>query len=392
MKNFYTKIFIFLCALVLQLSLPVALKAQCNCGSGIPATPIKQTITIAPTTISTLVFTFQQFNPAIGTLNCINVEDTITGYSYTGARNTGPDSTAFLFLLSLTNKVSGPGVNITHPFSKVYGYDTLAPYGIPGDSITYGPANIITNPTSGANIGGNAAYLGTGTVNYVYAINGGMITQDGGSNYNSSVSTTIGGTISLTYYYCPAVLLANGLRNFSAAKRNNLIQLKWEAQNAADIDLYHIEYSVDGTNYSPVAAIPGNHSALNSNYSYNYALNGSSSGFVYFRIKQTGADNKSAYSAVQKIKLDEQSAAGINIRPNPVTTGMSITFDHPLSGDYNIALVNLAGQVVVDKKMTLRNSSLVPVNWSNKPAPGVYFTRITNTSTREQQIIRVVIQ
>jgi len=392
MKNFYTKIFLLLCTLVFQLYMPATIHAQCLCGAGIQATPLKQTITIPPTTISTLNFTFQQFNPALGTLNCINVEDTISGYSYTGARNTGPDSTAFLFLLSLNNKISGPGVNIVRPFTQTYGYDTLAAYGMPGDSITYGPANIITNPYGGANIGGNAAYLGLGTVNFTYAINGGMITQDGGSNYNASVSTTIGGTISLTYYYCPAALLANGMKNFSAIKKDNSIMLKWEALNAAEIERYDIEYSIDGTTFNTVAQIAGNHSASLSAYNYNYALNGSSNGIVYFRIKQTGNNDKTSYSAVQKILLNENTGTGITIRPNPVTTGMSVTFDRLLTGDYTVDLVSLSGQVVANKKIKLLNSNIIPVNWSNKPAPGIYFTRITNTSSMEQRIIRVVVQ
>jgi len=392
MKNFYTKIFILVCSLLLQLYLPTGLDAQCLCGAGIPATPIKQIVTIPPTTISTLNFTFQQFDPTVGTLSCINVEDTISGFSYTGARNTGPDSTAFLFLLSLSNKVSGPGVSIVRPFSKVYGYDTLAPYGVPGDSITYGPANIITNPYGGANIGGNASYIGVGTVNLTYSINGGMITQDGGSNYNSSVSTTIGGTIALTYYYCPAALLANGMKNFSAVKKDNRIMLKWEAQNAADIEQYQIESSVDGILFNTVAKVAGNRSAALSAYDYNYTLNGGSNGYVYFRIKQIYNNDKTSYSAVQKISLNETTGSGITVRPNPVTTGMSLAFDHPLTGDYSVDLVNLSGQVVVNKKLKLLNSTTIPVNFVNKPAPGIYFTRITNTASMEQQIIRVVIR
>lgn len=393
MKNIYIKIFLSF-SFILLLYLPVGLQAQCLCAGGIPATAAKQVITIPPTTISTLNFTFQQFNPAIGTLSCVKVEDTITGVSYTGARNTGPDSTNFLFLLSLTNKISGPGFSVTHPFTQTYGYNNLAPYGDPlnGDTITYGPANIITNPTGFANTGGNAAYIGAGNVNITYAINGGMITLDGGSNYKSSVSTTIGGTIGLTYFYCPAALLASGMQHFSARKIDNTIVLKWDAQNAADINQYDIEYGIDGITFGSVAKIAGNHSAAATAYNYNYTLNGASGGYVYFRLKQTGSNDNSSYSATQKIALSDKSGPGITIHPNPVVTGMTITFDRPLTGEYKVDLVNLAGQSVVNKKVNLANSTVIPVNWSSKLAPGMYFTRITNTATLEQQISRVVIQ
>jgi hypothetical protein len=394
MKNIYTRIFLHLFTIGLLLYLPGSITAQCLCSLGVPATPQTQVITIPPTTISTLNFTFQQFNPSIGTLQCVRVYDTITGTSYTGARNTGPDSTNFLFLLSLTNKVSGPGFSITHPFSQTYGYDLLAPYGdiLNGDTITYGPANIITVPTGSAGISGNAAYIGAGTVNISYAVNGGMITQDGGSNYKSSVATTIGGKVSLTYYYCPLSLLANGLQHFSAYKKDQSILLSWDAQNAADIDQFEVEYSIDGLSFTAIAKLQGSHSAATSSYNYNYALNGNSTGAVYFRIKQTSNSNTSSYSAVQKIMLNEKNNPGITIRPNPVVTGLTVSFDRPLNGDYSVDLVSLSGQVIVNKKVKLTNSNTIPVNWTSKPAPGIYFTRITNTSTMEQQIVRVVVQ
>ena len=407
MKNIYSKIFLLLFSFILQLYLSDSLHAQCLCAGGIPATPIVQTVTIAPTTSSSLNFTFQQFDPSIGTLSCITFINTVSGISYTGARNTGIgndttggtphiDSTAFLFSLSLLSKITGPGVSISRPFNAIYGYDTLRGrdtlLGIPGDTVTYGPTNFITTPTTTASLGGNAAYIGIGTVNFAYEVNGGMITLDGGANYKSSVTSIIGGTLELTYNWCPAALLANGLQHFSAYKKDNTIFLKWDAQNAAEIDQFDIEYSMDGIAFTSVANVAANHSAAASTYNYNYALNGNSSGYVYFRIKQTGSNDKSGYSAVQKILLNEKTGFGISIHPNPVTTGMSIAFDHPMNGDYSIDLVNLSGQVVINKKVKLMNTNIIPVSWSNKPAPGIYFTRITNTGSMEQQIVRIIIQ
>src|SRR5450631_4771388 len=112
MKNLYFRgILLFACTLVLSTS---TLSAQCLCTGGIPATAIDQSITISPTTTSTLNFSFQQFNPALGNLSCVTLHDTITGTSVTGAGNTGPDSTAFLFQLTLMNKIAGPGITFTY--------------------------------------------------------------------------------------------------------------------------------------------------------------------------------------------------------------------------------------------------------------------------------------
>jgi hypothetical protein len=390
MKNIYIKTLLFT-LFVLQLYLPVTLNAQCMCAASVPATPIVQSITIPPTTISTLNFNFQQFDATVGTLSCVSFTDTVTGSSVTGARNTGPDSTAFLFSLTLSTKIAGPGILISHPFNATYGYDTLAKYGMPGDTITYGPANIISNPTGRGSTGGNAAFIGNGTLPFVFSINGGMITLDGGSNYKSGVTTTIGGTMKLTYYYCPMAILASSLQNFSAFKKDNSVLLKWDAQNAENIDQFEIEYSADGKNFTTVAKIEGNHSPA-ATYKYDYALNNNSGNILYFRIKQTGNNNKSGYSAIQKISLTDKSTTGIGIYPNPAVTGISLNFDHLLTGDYTIDLVNTAGQVIMNKKLQLSNSSMVALNWNSKPAPGIYFARVTNSSSMERQIARVVIR
>ncbi len=414
MKNFYLKVLILSTAFILQLYHSENLVAQCLCGGGIPATPVAQTVTIAPIAASALTFTFNKFDPSVGTLSCLTLVNTVSGTSYSGARNTNKgnkhtgaigvgeyvDSTDYLFSLSLLTKLVGPptsGVSVSRPFNTVYGYDKLKDVdtigNIPGDTITYGPTNFINIPTTTVSIGGpSSVYVGAGTIDFDLTVNGGMITLDGGANYKQSVTSLIGGTLTLTYYWCPAALLANGLQNFSALKKDNSIILRWDAQNAADIDQYDVEYSLDGTSFTSVAQVAANHSSMASSYSYNYALNGGSSGDVYFRIRQTNSNNKSGYSSIQKVQLNSKGNFGVSIHPNPVTTAMSIDFDQPLNGDYSVDLLNMAGQVVLNKKLKMVNSNTIPVNWNNKPAPGIYFTRITNTKSMEQQIVRVVVQ
>ncbi len=241
MKNLYLKIFILLTAFIFQLYLPTKINAQCLCALGVPATPVNQVVTIAPTASSNLVFTFDKFPPSTGTLSCINLTSNISGISNTGVRNNNKgnyhdaggveyvDSTNFRFLFALSSEIAGPGISEVQSFNTIYGYNKLKAMdtllNLPGDTITNGPTNFITNPTFTTNIGGNAGYIGTGTVDINYTVNGGLITLNGGANYTSRVISNIGGTLSLTYYWCPAALLANGLQNFSAHKNENNILL-----------------------------------------------------------------------------------------------------------------------------------------------------------------------
>ena len=403
MKNIYSKIFLLSLLFILQLYFPVRLTAQCLCAGGIAATPLTYLQPVPPTQSSNTIFSFPKFDPAVGTLSCIRFEDTINVLVTTVAKNTDTtDGHDYKFLTTISADIKGPrnsGIfnwNATHADSSTnYGPLYLEKDSTPrlaGDSIAIGPDSLIKHVTGSSTPPDIAPFLGTGLVNFNMVLSGGSLATSGGTNYTAGIRSNSWGSFRLTYYYCPNALLASGLQNFSAYKNNNNIALKWDAQNAADINQYNIEYSVDGITFTDIATINGTHSATTSTYNYNYALNGSSAGYMYFRIKQTGNDGKTGYSAVQKILLTGKTGIAVTIRPNPVTTGMSIAFDHPLNGDYSVDLVNLAGQVIVSKKMNLINSNVIPVNWSSKPASGIYFTRITNTASMEQQIVRVVVQ
>jgi len=403
MKNIYTKITLLLFSFILQLYLPASVDAQCLCGGGVPATALSYLQVVPPSQSSNTIFSFPKFDPAVGTLSCLRFDDTLTVMVTTVARNT--DTTKghnYKFLTSINAEVNGPRNSGPYNWtaSAASNDTTYGPYfldkdtlpRLPTDSITIGPDTLINNMIGSASPPDIAPFLGgSGVVNFSLDLSGGALASSGGTNYTAGLRSNSWGAFRLTYYYCPNSLLASGLQNFSASKQDKNIILKWEAQNAANINQYEIEYSVDGISFTTVAKLAGSHTNTGT-YSYNYMLNGSSSGYVYFRIKQTGNDDKSAYSAVQKVLLNEKTTMGVSIRPNPVVTGMSVAFDRPLNGDYSVDLVNLSGQVIFNKKVKMINSNIIPVNWSNKPAPGIYFTRITNTSSMEQQIVRVIVQ
>jgi len=392
MKNLYLRgLLVFACVIIF---LQPSIFAQCLCTGGIPATAIDQSITISPTTASTLNFSFQQFNPAIGNLSCVTLHDTITGTSVTGAGNTGPDSTAFLFQLTLTNKISGPGITMTHVFNSVHGYDTLAPLGTPGDTITYGPENIITFPTGIGNTGGNAAYLGTGTVNFTYSINGGMITLDGGSNYNSSVTTVIGGTLDLTYYWCPTVALGAEISNFSVYKKNGSISLQWLGTTDQPDIIYEIDYSSDNENWLAAGTVPAGSAPAGTvvQYQYQYNPTKADAGDIYFRIKRTDAGGDVIYSVIKVVNLQlEDQRPGIQIYPNPVNQNIIIQFDEQQTGNYVLELVGTTGQVIAKKQVQLSGASITNMDLSNKPASGIYFLKAVNVANNRQFLTKVIV-
>ena len=374
-------------------SIPQRISAQCTCSSGLPATPISQSVTIGPTQASTLTFNFQKFDPTIGDLACVRLRDTISGISTSSALNSGPDSTAFLFQLTLASKITAPGMIITKVFNKTYGYDTLSPYGVPGYKKTYGPDNIFNNHAGTGSTGGNAAYLGVGTIGLVYTVSGGLITLDGGANDTTTIVTTIWGTLNLTYFWCPSVPLATGISNFSAYKIDNHVMLQWIAANDQNNITYEIQYSKNGEDYLPIANVPANIATAGNATQYQYQYNPSPAdvGEIYFRIKRTDINGNISYSIIKAVNLNAAHRLGIQTYPNPIVKTVMVQFDENQTGNFMLELVSITGQVIQQKSVVLSGNNITKLDLESRPIKGLYFLRAKNVSNNKQYVTKVMI-
>jgi hypothetical protein len=416
MKQIYLKGAVPLAFIAFSIN-PYSLFSQCTCSGGLPATAIEQTVTIAPSKVSTLNFTFQQFDPSIGNLSCVTLYDTITGSSVTGVRNTaargipkdwdeskngpyvpGPpiaeDSIAYLFQLTLVNLVSGPGIDISDVFLRTYGRDTLSYYGTPGDTITYGPENIITNPNGIGKTGGNAAYLGNGTVSFTYSINGGLITLQGGSNYRQEITTEIGGKLKLVYYWCPAIPLGSTIKSFTVFKKDGTVSLQWLATNDQSDITYEIQYSQDGESWADAGTVPAGSAPAGTvaEYQYQYHPAATDVGEIFFRIKRSDGQGNISYSEVKVINLQQaDQLPGIRIYPNPVSDRVTVQFDEAQTGTFRLELINTTGQVVQQSLVQLTGNRLAAMELSGRPARGIYFLRARDTVRNRQFLAKVIV-
>ncbi|MFI5153867.1 MAG: choice-of-anchor E domain-containing protein [Chitinophagales bacterium] len=373
---------------------PKTISAQCTCSGGLPATGITQSVSIPYTKASQLTFTFNQFDPSIGDLSCVRLYDTISAITISGAHNLALDTVAYLWQLTAASKVSGPGILINKVFNGQYGYDTLAPDGDPADTVTHGPDNVFTNQASTAQTGGNAAYIGMGTVDFTYKINGGLIALDGGLNYLASVTTTIAGTFNLTYYWCPSNPLATSITYFSAIKKDRAVQLEWLAANLQNNTNYEVQFSKNGEDFSPIGSVPTDPSAAGTitEYHYQYNLNPTDVGSIYFRIKRIDENGKISYSAVKLINLQSTGSMGIQTYPNPMVSSVKVQFDEVQNGHFMLELVNISGQVVEQKAMTLDGTNLVEFTLFNHPAKGLYVLRAKDLSHNTQFLTKVQVE
>ena len=304
MKRVYPLLFT---VILLTVILPQIAEAQCTCTGGIPATEVNYYVTIPSTNAASTSITFPQFNPSIGTLACLSLNDSISGISTTHVENTGPDSTQFEFLLTVSNNIKGPiggGINIIQPFNQIYGPDSLAPLGVIGDSITYGPDTIFNNATGLGTSTSTAPYLGLGNVNFTYTISGGVNSLEGGLNYIAGPTTVYWGEFHLTYYWCPAAPLATSIQDFTAVPNGNSILLQWLATNQEPNTTYEIQISTDGKNFTTLGEAESDAASTGSSskYQYQYSVDPANLGKLYFRVEETDGSKDTSYntSSVQQ--------------------------------------------------------------------------------------------
>jgi hypothetical protein len=393
MKNVYLVIFA-LCA-CLTTFVPQRSFSQCLCSGGIAPTAVTYLDTVTANNAPSSTITFPKFDPSIGTLGCVGFDDTISDITTTTAWNISSSAQLFEYLILVTHHVNGPGVSVNETGTKTYGPDSLQAVGTPGDSIVWGPDHFLDNKIDHSYTSNTAPYLGSsGTVSYTYTLSGGTVAILS-VNAGLQVATNYWGTFRLTYYWCPAGLLANLMSNFTAAKNGNNVQLKWQAQNEQKGILYEIEYSTDGSQYFPAGSLQSDSSVDGSaaNYQFLYNITQNNNGKLYFRIKRTGADGKDPiYSVIKTVNLSTSGLASYRTYPNPVRSYTMLEFDEVLSGDFIIDLISTTGQIVQHKEVTLSGSNQVRLDLTSHPATGIYYLQVKDRTNNHQYISKLIIE
>lgn len=396
MNRVYTVTFI---VIVLMISLPGIVPAQCNCTGGVPATPVTYVNSFAPTNAASTTLTFPQFDPSVGTLSCLSVWDTANGVTTTKATNLDTDdSVEYSFLLSLTAALQGPaggGINISKSNSATYGPTTLAPFGQVGDTVSYGPDSLFAGATGfGSTTSNTAPYLGTGTVKFKFSISGGVVTTEGGASYNAGPYTTYSGTVRITYYWCPAVSLATDIQSFTVTPGGNTLSLQWLTQNQQPNTQYAIQVSQDGQNFSNIGEAESNASATGTiaKYQYQYYPDPSYVGKLFFRIVETDATGRVSISTV--LVYDPKggpSDISYQTFPNPATNSLQVQFNSNQTGRFLLELVATSGQVVEQKETTLAGTGMLRLDLNPHPARGLYFLRTTDLTHNRSYVSKVFI-
>jgi type IX secretion system substrate protein len=277
-----------------------------------------------------------------------------------------------------------------------YGPYNFGATGTPTDSVTLGPDTILNRLTDASTPSSVVPYIGTGTVDFSLVFGGGTIAT-GGLNFNYTVRTKYWGWFLLTYYWCPNSVLATSIQDFTAIPNGNSILLKWQTNNEQNNIQYEIQASTNGQSFATIGETVSNPASagVTAKYQYQYNPDQATVGTIYLRIKETDATGKISYSVILIVNPGGSTGQGpvsYQTYPNPATNNLTLQFNTNLTGRYLLELVNTAGQVVLNKSVTMSGTSQISLDLSPQPAKGLYFLRTTDQTHGKSYVSKVFVQ
>ncbi|SEJ82759.1 Por secretion system C-terminal sorting domain-containing protein [Dyadobacter sp. SG02] len=163
------------------------------------------------------------------------------------------------------------------------------------------------------------------------------------------------------------------LVSFSAKPEGKAVNLAWEIADAVNFSHFEIEHSVDGKQFEWL----GNENHITDQESYamtDYHPQTNAQGQVYYRLKMVDIDESYAYSKIVSVHFDNSAAY---VYPNPVTDQLRISLPGQNGKAATLRLINVAGQAVLTKAVSVSNGEVRADLKSLHISDGIYHVELT---------------
>ncbi len=274
---------------------------------------------------------------------------------------TGYSATASGVTFKIQIKASTTGVvmpNITIPIAFTsnaitnFGSKTFA-----SNYITYGGTESYAFPTLNLNIvaPSSPVTISTSWEDFVTVTMGdtGTTATANDISFGSITGVTVSSTNGFTGTFLPVKFIS-----FTANAVGKDIVLNWATATEKNNDVFEVERSLDGINFTPIGTQKG---ANNSNNIRKYSYVDASkvtTNVVYYRVKQVDYNKNNSYSNVAVVKMCNSKTV-IAIFPNPANNTVNVVFTSYEKSLTSITLSDNVGSVI-------KSFDVYPVKGENK--------------------------
>jgi hypothetical protein len=220
------------------------------------------------------------------------------------------------------------------------------------------------------------------------------IALDDTTYYTFSVNTTAGSYAENRFkiVFKPFSTLPVSITRFTATKLEKKVMVEWQVSNQVNIDVYHIEKSTDGINFSTVKIVKST-SSFNNAINYNWLDENPFISTNYYRLKSVDVNGNYKYSIVVLVSFQKNSPS-ISISPNPATGNtIALQLNNQPKGMYTLSLINNIGQTIYNiQYLHAGNTSNTNLNLPNNTKNGNYQLKIVGPNNHVQFQKIVILQ
>ena len=172
---------------------------------------------------------------------------------------------------------------------------------------------------------------------------------------------------------CPGLsILPVNIVYFTGKQSGKNVLLQWQVNKETDLARYIVEKSVDGSDYSSLAAMKADGSI---NYSYTDNVEYNTGSNVYYRLKKIDRNGVFSYSSVFKLNISSEKK--IAVYPNPARNYIHLVTENYYSKPVEVLLTDALGRTVLHQSFVSVNGQ-VDISTQNL-LNGNYYLRVSTT-------------
>lgn len=193
--------------------------------------------------------------------------------------------------------------------------------------------------------------------------------------YGQTRNTVYGFSIYEFQVFGPNSILPIRMNDFSATKKGNSTEIKWEATLDRESH-FEIQRSSDGSNFITIGSIhePSGSNGISNHYSF--TDESPLQGVNYYRVAYTETGGDRLFTKIVAVSFSTSSR--IKIYPNPVTRNtrfLRVELPTDMTGKTEIRILNISGKVVRQQRFGNNNNVLLADGISQLPA-GQYIIQV----------------
>jgi hypothetical protein len=150
----------------------------------------------------------------------------------------------------------------------------------------------------------------------------------------------------------PKIILTEKLVSFNATYVRNAVNLHWNINAVNYSNHFDIERSVDGMNFEKVGDAKQISSSNEYSFEDNFKASLARNNDLYYRLKQTDANNKSVYSKVLIVRsYNSKSVEAISVTPDPSVNDIEVNVQLKQSSYVVMKVTNKEGNEIMRKSV-----------------------------------------